>query len=282
MKRPYVFIAALAAALGLSGCDALINQQNFFANFEPNLTDNYSASTTGDELLNALSSDTESSSFYTDLADNPTVLEAIKVNLTDLITNGTDAQKEEAAIYYSDIVLNTTEVGDVVNNLVGSLFNNNSNAADPAAATIDSMLSPIDSMLSNPSDPTSFETFMSDVQSLASTYSTLASVVTTDSLSPDLAQAAIVILALDTVVNAIDLTNPNTSGDPVTDLFNYLADLQDGTIDNSANELVLTSGFDIQTALLGDPAVTDDSDIDILLNAAGLGSLTDLISSMGN
>lgn len=285
MKRITLLFTAAAVIIGLSGCELLTNQQNLFAGLEPDLTTKYSASVTGGSLLDNLSADSDSSSFYEDLSANPTVADEIVANLDAIIddTSGTytDEQVEDAALYKADILLNTTASGEVVDSLIDALLDSSS-AGSSETALLDAVMAPVNDLITS-GDSTGFTSFMTTMLDLASTYDALAEAnyATGSTLSADVAQAAAVSLVIEAVVSAIVVTDTNANGvqdEQITALYDTLVALNSG--DTSAS-LDLT-GFNLADDLLADDAsLGGSSSLEVLLSAAGLDNLTTLISQMG-
>jgi len=274
MKRQILLPAAIAVIIGLTGCDALFNQENMFASLEPNLADEVKGKT-GSDLLSALG-DTSSNTLNEDLAADPAAADAVLAELENIIIESTDpAIDEEAAIYYSEIMLGTSEVGDVVNSLVGAIMTSDASSGSADTDLLNSVLAPVSGL-----DQQEFMDFIADIQELAGVYEALAlaNETTGTTLSADIAQAAAVVLVIDTLINA------STNLDPVVALYESLSILNDGDSSND-NTVPLTFplGYDFTGTLFSDPAVTtDDTSLEIILNAARLDTITDLISTLGS
>jgi len=275
MKRTTMLIAAVAAVLAFSGCDALMNQENLFAKFEPDLTKKYNADLTGSSLLSSLSSDTQSSSFFAGLASNPDTVTIIVDNLTAIINDETSSPADiaAAALYKTQIILNTSEAGDVVNSLANALMD----IGGGSDGLVTSLLSPIESMVQEPTPTPEFISFVTTLLDLAATYDALADNIAEATITGSTAQSAAVVYVLATIIEAIEAP---TQGEKIEALYSTLFMMMDDNPDNDNDiPLQLSETFDFSTSLLG---ASNDSNLVTILEAANLSFLTDLLAQLSN
>jgi hypothetical protein len=263
---------AATAMLALAGCELLLGQKNLFAGFEADQTEKY-ADLSPDETIEALDRDSNSPTFYEDLEENPEtaqiILDTLEVIYTDPVAS--PAEVEEAALYASAIILNTTDAGDVVNSLAEGLLELGSSDEPTEADIISAFLNPVNDLID---DATDFDDFINQMIALTDIYDELADAVGesgTTNLSGDVAQAAAVAYILAGVVDAIDAPDQDaqiealrlalieiTDDDPMTD-----------------GALTFTAGADPFADV-----VATDSSLLAILEAAGMGDIADLLGDL--
>ena len=267
MKRLIPIISAFALVISLSGCELLLGQKNLFSGFEADPSEKYEGMTPS-ETLDALERDSASPTFYDNLADDPALTAEIIDNLDQIISDpdASDSDVISAALFKSDIILNTSDAGDVVNALADGLLDmgDTSTEADIISAFLDPIATVID-------DPVSFTAFIDSMLDLAVTYDALAAAGPT-SLDGDVAQAAVVSLLLRAVVYSIDAPTPE---DQVEALRTALLELSDDDPMTEGN-LTFAGTADPFTDM-----VAEGRSLLIILEAAGMGDISDMFRDMG-
>lgn len=263
---------ALAAVFALAGCELLLGQKNLFAGFEADQTEKY-ADLNADETIEALDRDSDSPTFYEDLEEDPATTAIILDTLEGIYDdpNASSAEVEEAALFASAIILNTSEAGDVVNSLAEGLLELGTSDAPTEADIISAFLNPVDDLLD---DSTAFDDFIDQMIALTNIYDKLADAVddsgTTD-LSGDVAQAAAVAFILEGVVESIDAPDVESQ---IEALRLALVEITDDD-PNTDGSLTFVAGADPFADV-----VADGSSLLSILTAAGMGDIADLIGDL--
>jgi hypothetical protein len=281
MKRLLAIGAIALTISSLLSCEMLLVRRNLFANLEPNAADKYASMSAADTVTN-LERDKKSPTFYEDLKADPATLATVTTNLDAVIAAAaSQADVQEAALLKTDIILNTTSSGEVVNSLVSGLVSGMSSGTGSGSAgasdLIASIIAPVQSVVA---DETAFTAFVDSMTSLAADYTTIAATLADPSAPQELpaatAQAAAIAFVVDTLVANIDLAATGaaastTFATPTEALFAMVTAATDG--DASTNvPLTLTDSAAFTTLM------SSGSDLMNILSAAGLGSFADMLS----
>jgi hypothetical protein len=273
------FVVSAVCALFLSSCDALFTENYFKKAGLGQIKASDLQGQTSDQLAAQAytTSGQPSKTFFdaltTDATAKQSVLDTLETTYNDPTATSTD--KQTAAALATQVELNTTEAGAIVNNIAGLLSNTTALSGTPTASQQQALISAI-FPASLASDKTAFTAAVDALQSLMPTagggpLDALATSITNDGSTIEagtaatLAQTAIIA----TVINSIDpaqVTDPATS-QPYTstaELLYALVTIPAGdplapTIGSSA-----ISNLDVTTLTSGN--------IGTLISAAGLTS----------
>ncbi|MFA6508576.1 MAG: hypothetical protein WCT14_20930 [Treponemataceae bacterium] len=269
MKRMAFLFAALAVIIGLSGCDYLLGQKNLFADLEGNSTQKYSSMAPSDTLA-ALGRDTDSPSFYEDLTVDTTTRDAILDDLNTIIADpaSSDSDVQTAATYSAEIILNTTETGDVVNSLADGIIDTaNSGDSMTPESLVSSFIAPAGDVLDTQEE---FSNFIQDMRDLKATFDALAGAVDPSVVSVDgnIAQAAVVAYALVSIVDASPGADDAAKAESLRSVLSSLLD------PNIPDQTLILTGSPLTEI------VADGTSLFTILAAAGLSSLSSLLSGI--